>query len=81
MARMNGYEASSAIRSLQKEDAAVIPIIAMTANVFAEDIEKARKAGMSAHIAKPIDPEKLQEVTDSVFSRSAHTPAAGDSHE
>lgn len=52
---MNGYEAARAIRSLEREDAGNIPIIAMTANAFAEDVQAALEAGMTAHIAKPID--------------------------
>lgn len=52
---MNGYEASEAIRKLEREDAHEVPIIAMTANTFAEDIAKAREAGMNGHIAKPVD--------------------------
>ena len=52
---MNGYEASRAIRALEREDAAQIPIIAMTANAFTEDVKDALDAGMDAHIAKPID--------------------------
>lgn len=60
---MDGYEAAREIRSLKRPDAAVIPIVAMTADAFAEDVEKARSAGMNAHIAKPIDPDELYRVT------------------
>ena len=56
---MNGYEATAAIRALPDPELAGIPIIAMTANAFAEDIQAAREAGMDAHIAKPIDEAKL----------------------
>ncbi|WP_308589245.1 response regulator, partial [uncultured Oscillibacter sp.] len=52
---MNGYEAARAIRALAREDARTIPIIAMTANAFAEDVQAALDAGMTAHVAKPID--------------------------
>lgn len=58
---MNGYEAALAIRSSIHPQSATIPIIAMTANAFAEDIKNALSAGMNAHIAKPIDPQKLYE--------------------
>ena len=58
---MNGYEAAQAIRSSIHPQSATIPIIAMTANAFAEDIKNALSAGMNAHIAKPIDPQKLYE--------------------
>ncbi len=52
---MNGYEATKAIRMLDKDDAASIPIVAMTANAFTEDMEAALKSGMNGHIAKPLD--------------------------
>ncbi|MDE6435713.1 MAG: response regulator [Lachnospiraceae bacterium] len=56
---MNGYEATTAIRKLPRRDAATIPIIAMTANAFAEDIQQSRIAGMNEHLMKPIDVEQL----------------------
>ena len=56
---MNGYQASEAIRNLQREDAHTIPILALTANAFASDVGKARSAGMNDHISKPIDVEQL----------------------
>ena len=56
---MNGYEAASAIRGSGKSDALTIPILAMTANAFAEDVLLAKNAGMNEHIAKPLDMEKL----------------------
>ena len=56
---MNGYEATKMIRSLDREDAKVIPIIAMTANAFAEDRLRAKEAGMNEHIAKPVDAKLL----------------------
>ena len=52
---MNGYEAARAIRALPREDVADLPVIAMTADAFAEDIQKAHDAGMDGHIAKPLD--------------------------
>ncbi len=60
MPEMNGYEATKAIRALAREDAKTIPIIAMTANAFAEDVKDARDAGMDDHIAKPIDMEVVK---------------------
>ena len=57
---MNGYEATRRIRSLNREDARKIPIIAMTANAFAEDVQAALEAGMNAHVAKPIDMDMLR---------------------
>ena len=59
---MNGYEATKMIRSLEREDAKVIPVIAMTANAFTEDRLKAKEAGMDEHIAKPVDPKLLVKV-------------------
>lgn len=56
---MDGLEAARNIRLFDKSDAQTIPIIAMTANAFDEDVEKSHAAGMNAHLAKPIDPEKL----------------------
>ena len=59
---MNGYEATKMIRSLDREDAKEIPIIAMTANAFTEDRIRAKEAGMDEHIAKPVDVELLIKV-------------------
>ena len=56
---MNGYEAAKMIRSLDREDAKVIPIIAMTANAFTEDKMRVKEAGMDEHIAKPVDGKLL----------------------
>lgn len=58
---MNGYEASRTIRTLPNPDAQSIPIIAMTANAFAEDVRNAENAGMNEHIAKPLDIDRLFE--------------------
>ena len=55
MPKMDGYKATQAIRNLTDKDKASIPIIAMTANAFAEDVQAALKAGMDDHVAKPID--------------------------
>ena len=59
---INGYEAAKRIRSLDREDAKKIPIIAMTANAFTEDRIRAKEAGMDEHVAKPIDVELLIKV-------------------
>lgn len=59
---MNGYDATRAIRALEREDALEIPIIAMTANAFAEDEKEALNAGMNVHLAKPINVELLKQV-------------------
>ena len=59
---MNGYEAAKMIRSLDREDAKEVPIIAMTANAFTEDRIRAKEAGMDDHIAKPVDAKLLIKV-------------------
>ncbi|MBQ7705606.1 MAG: transporter substrate-binding domain-containing protein [Selenomonadaceae bacterium] len=59
---MNGYDAAQAIRKLENPALAKIPIIAMTANAFSEDVQAAKNAGMNAHIAKPLDVPKMMEV-------------------
>ena len=59
---MNGYEAAKMIRSLDREDAKKIPIIAMTANAFTEDRIRAKEAGMDEHVAKPVDAELLTKI-------------------
>lgn len=66
---MNGYEATKAIRSLQRKDAGKIPIIAMTANAFAEDEKEALEAGMNVHLAKPIDVGMLKQVIGQYVER------------
>ncbi len=59
---MNGYEATEAIRSMKRADASTIPIIAMTADAFADDVAKCMAAGMNAHIAKPVDINNLKKM-------------------
>ena len=66
---MNGHEAARAIRSLRREDAGSIPIIAMTANAFAEDERAALDAGMNAHVPKPLDMEVLKKVVRQYIGR------------
>lgn len=66
---MNGYEATRAIRALDNEDLASIPILAMTANAFKEDVQAAKDAGMQAHIAKPVDVDILMKELTAVLSR------------
>lgn len=58
---MDGLDATRAIRALDRPDAKTIPIIAMTANVFDEDVERSLQAGMNAHLSKPVEPERLYE--------------------
>ena len=62
---MDGYTASREIRNMDRPDAKEIPIIAMTANAFSDDVQKAKQAGMNAHIAKPLDVDKMFAVIES----------------
>ena len=57
---MDGLTATKAIRKINREDAKTIPIIAMTANAFQEDEKRCIEAGMNAHLAKPLDMEKVK---------------------
>lgn len=68
MPEMNGYDATRIIREMERADARKIPIIAMTANAFAEDIQAALDAGMTAHVAKPIDLDILRRtLSDAIY--------------
>ena len=62
MPEMDGLEATVAIRALQREDAKRIPIIALTANAFDEDVQRSLQAGMNAHLSKPVEPATLHQV-------------------
>ena len=66
---MDGYQAAQAIRSLENEKLAKIPIIAMTANAFSEDVQAAKDAGMDAHIAKPIDVPQMMETLAKIIGQ------------
>ena len=69
MPEMDGLEATRTIRALEREDAKKIPIIALTANAFDEDVQQSMQAGLNAHLAKPVEPdvlfETLSRLTDS----------------
>ena len=65
---MNGYEATRAIRALDDERLANIPILAMTADAFEEDRQKALRCGMNGHLSKPIEMDKLFETLDFVLA-------------
>lgn len=67
MPKMDGYEATRQIRALNKPDAARIPIVAMTANAFEEDREKAFEAGMNGHLPKPIKVPELLKTLNQVL--------------
>lgn len=70
---MNGYEATAAIRSLDRSDAKTVPIIALSADAYDEDVHKAKDAGMNAHLAKPIDPGLLCETLSKEIAKAAVT--------
>lgn len=66
---MNGIEATKAIRALDREDAKLIPIIAMSANAFEEDVKRSLDSGMNAHLSKPVDPRKMYKTLSELISR------------
>ncbi len=66
---MDGLTATRTIRALDRPDAKTIPIIAMTANVFDEDVERSLQSGMNAHLSKPIEPEHLYETMARLIHR------------
>ena len=68
---MDGLEAARTIRSIDRPDAKNIPVIAMTANAFEEDVQQSLQAGMNAHLSKPVEPERLFE-TLSRMIKSRH---------
>jgi signal transduction histidine kinase/HAMP domain-containing protein/ActR/RegA family two-component response regulator len=76
MPHMDGYEAAVRIRGLDREDARTVPIVALTANAFKEDIDRAIASGMNAHLAKPMEPDKAVEVTLRLL-RQPPTQSAG----
>ena len=64
---MDGLEASRAIRALERADAKTIPIIALTANAFDEDVQRSMQAGLNAHLSKPVEPEALFETLEKLI--------------
>ena len=66
---LNGYEATLKLRDLERADAAGVPIIAMTANAYAEDVDRCRKVGMNGHLAKPVTPEQVYKVLSTWMAR------------
>ena len=69
MPEMDGLEASQAIRRMDRPDAASIPIIALTANAFDEDVQRSMQAGLNAHLSKPVEPEALFEALESLIGQ------------
>ena len=68
---MDGLQATAAIRALERPDAKEIPIIAMTANAFDEDVQSSLHAGMDAHLSKPVEPERLYETLRALVKHRA----------
>ena len=64
---MDGLEATRRIRGLDRNDAKTIPIIALTANVFDEDVQRSMQAGLDAHLSKPVEPELLSETLENLI--------------
>lgn len=67
MPEMDGLEATAAIRSLDREDAKTVPIIALTANAFDEDVQLSLQVGMNAHLSKPVEPERLYQTLEELI--------------
>ena len=67
MPEMDGLEATAAIRALDRPDAKLIPIIALTANAFDEDVQSSLQSGMNAHLSKPVEPEYLYQTLEELI--------------
>ena len=67
MPEMDGLEATKTIRAMDREDAKEIPIIALTANAFDEDVQRSLQAGLNAHLSKPVEPEALYDTLETLI--------------
>ena len=67
MPEMDGLEATRTIRAMDRADAKEIPIIALTANAFDEDVQRSMQAGLNAHLSKPVEPEALFEILEKLI--------------
>ena len=76
MPEMDGLEATAAIRALDRPDAKTIPIVAMTANAFDEDVQQSLQAGMNAHLSKPVEPEHLYQTLEELIWESEQSKSA-----
>lgn len=65
---MNGLETAAAIRALSREDAKTVPIIALTANAFDEDVQRSLQSGMNAHLSKPVEPAHLYQTMEELMN-------------
>ena len=74
MPEMDGLEATKAIRALSRPDANTVPIIAMTANAFDEDVQQSLQAGMNAHLSKPVESDNLYKTLEELIWRREHKP-------
>ena len=73
MPEMDGLEATKAIRALDRSDAAKVPIIALTANAFDEDVQRSLQVGMNAHLSKPVEPERLYSCLEELIGQRDET--------
>ena len=67
MPEMDGLEATRTIRALDRADAKTVPIIALTANAFDEDVQRSLQAGLNAHLSKPVQPDALYETLEGLI--------------
>ena len=67
MPEMDGLEATAVIRGMDREDSKTIPIIALTANAFDEDVQRSLQAGLNAHLSKPVEPDALFATLESLI--------------
>ena len=74
MPEMDGLESTEAIRALDRPDAKRIPIIALTANAFDEDVQRSLQAGMNAHLTKPVDPDNLYRTLGELIYEAENKP-------
>lgn len=77
MPEMDGLEATAAIRALERPDAKTVPIIAMTANAFDEDVQRSLQVGMNAHLSKPVEPERLYQTLEELIWEAGHRNGVG----
>jgi signal transduction histidine kinase/DNA-binding response OmpR family regulator len=78
MPEMDGLEATRAIRAMDRTDAKIIPIIALTANAFDEDVQRSMQAGLNAHLSKPVEPEALFRTLEGlIMVKKTYTESAG----
>ena len=77
MPEMDGLEATKAIRALERDDAKIVPIIAMTANAFDEDVQRSLQVGMNAHLSKPVEPDRLFQTLEELVWDAEQKRGAG----